>query len=130
MDIFQLIGIGITGVIAATILKNVRSELGMCVVIATVLIIFINIIGILEDVCFSVSRLVDAAGIDKKYFNVILKITGISYICEIACAICRDSGQAAIATKLEIAGKLFVLMYSLPLISGFLEVCINAIDLL
>ena len=130
MNMLQLIGIGITGVIAATVLKNYRPELAVGVVLITVAIIFSNVIILLDNLFFSIERLIEAGGIDKKYFGLIMKIIGISYLCEIACSLCRDAGQATIAVKLELAGKLFVLMYSLPLISGFLEVCINAVSLI
>ncbi len=130
MDIFQLIGIGIAGAIAAIMLKSYRPELSICIVLVTGAVLLSYILGILDNVLYFIERLIESSGLDKKYFTVILRITGITYITEIASELCRDAGQAAIAVKLEMAGKMFILLLSLPIISGFLEVCINAVNLL
>ena len=130
MEIFKLIGIGITGAIAAVLLKSYRPELGLCMALITGAVILTKVIGILDNVLFSIERLVEASGLDKRYYGAIIKITGIAYITEIAGELCRDAGQAAIGAKLELAGKLFILMFSIPIITGFLEVCINAVTLI
>ena len=53
---------------------------------------------------------------------IILKITGIAYIVEFGKNICIDAGQSAIATKLEMAGKVIVVVLSLPLMNSLISV--------
>ncbi|MEG2371890.1 MAG: stage III sporulation AC/AD family protein [Hydrogenoanaerobacterium sp.] len=41
---------------------------------------------------------------------------------QIACDTCKDAGQSAISTKVEIAGKLAVLVISLPLFKALMDI--------
>jgi stage III sporulation protein AD len=49
------------------------------------------------------------------YAGILLRALGVCFLTQIACDTCRDAGEAAIAVKLEIAGKIAVLAISLPL---------------
>lgn len=130
MDIFQLIGIGITGAIMSVLLKNYRPEIAICVVLVTGIILAVYVMGMFHNVIITIESFFENCGLDQKYFELIIKIIGISYITEIGSEICKSAGEGAIALKIEIAGKLFILLLSLPIISSFLEVCTNAINLL
>ena len=48
-------------------------------------------------------------------FAVILKALGVAFVCETAADICRDMGQTAIASKIELAGKLEIVALAIPL---------------
>ena len=130
MSFIQLIGIATAGAVVSVLLKNYRPEFAVCTAILTGVILLINIIGLLGNVISVIGKIVDAGGLDAKYFMIIMKITGISYITEIASQLCKDSGQGAVAVKIELVGKLFILMYSMPVILGFLEVCADAVNIL
>ena len=49
---------------------------------------------------------------------------------EISSELCRDAGENAIAVKIEMAGKIIIMLIAMPVIKGFLEVCIDAINML
>lgn len=130
MDIFQLIGIGLAGAVTAVILKQTRPEFALAVTLATGGVLLCFIITGLGTVAREIQEVVELGGIDNKYFTALIKIIGVSYITEIASELCRDAGAGAIAVKLEMVGKVFIMILSLPIIKGFLEVCINAIHML
>ena len=50
-----------------------------------------------------------------------LKITGIAILTEYAVSICKDSGENAIANKIDFASKIIVISLSIPIISTTLE---------
>ena len=49
-------------------------------------------------------------------------LIGIAYIVEFGKNICIDAGQSSIATKLEMAGKVIIVVLTIPLISSLVNV--------
>ena len=129
MDIIKLSGIAVTGAVISITLKKSRPEISILVSITTGIIILYSVLNVLGDVMSGITEIIEASGIDMKYFTVISKIIATAYICEITGEICRDSGEGAIAAKIEMAGKLIIMTMSLPLVKSFLEVCINAVSM-
>ena len=54
-------------------------------------------------------------------FNIILKIVGIAYICDFISLLCKDLNYESIGKKIEIAGKMIILIYSFDVIKVFLD---------
>jgi stage III sporulation protein AD len=52
---------------------------------------------------------------------VLIKILGISYICEFSADICKDSGFTAISNQIQIFGKLSILVVSMPIFMNLLN---------
>lgn len=63
----------------------------------------------------------EQAGLSGGYLSVILKIMAISYLAEFAASLCRDAGETAYAAKMELAGKLAVILLAVPVIVNMLE---------
>ncbi|MFA7549469.1 MAG: SpoIIIAC/SpoIIIAD family protein [Sedimentibacter sp.] len=59
--------------------------------------------------------------IKTEYFSTILKIVGIAYICDFISLLCKDLDYESIGKKVEIAGKLIILIYSIDVIKIFLD---------
>ncbi|MNJ03061.1 Stage III sporulation protein AC/AD protein family protein [compost metagenome] len=55
------------------------------------------------------------------YLKTVLKIIGIAYIAEFGAQIVRDAGQESIASKIELAGKVLILVLAIPIISIIIE---------
>lgn len=63
----------------------------------------------------------DKSGINYTFISVLLKITGIAFLTEFSVNICKDAGEGAIATKVEMAGKVLIIALSIPIISALLD---------
>jgi len=63
---------------------------------------------------------VEEAGLDTKYFTVILKALGICLRTGFISDACRDAGQQALASRAELAGRCAVFIVSLPLLEQIL----------
>ena len=130
MDIIKLCMLGITGAILAVMLKKQNPPFALLAACVTGIILISYALGCTGAVIDEIEEIVNLCGIDKKYFSLLLKIIAASYICEISSELCRDAGEGAIAVKIEMIGKLFIMLMSMPLVKGFLEVCINAVNML
>lgn len=56
-----------------------------------------------------------------EYFSTILKIVGIAYICDFISLLCKDLSYESVGKKVEIAGKIIILIYSIDVIKIFLD---------
>lgn len=128
MEIYKVVGIGIISTVLILLLKeNKREDFAILVNIASAIVIIVLIITKLEDIIVLISNLINKTGISMKYLEVLLKITGITYIVSIASSICKDANQNTIAEKIEIAGKIYIVSYSIPLITEVLSIIGNLI---
>ena len=67
-------------------------------------------------------NLASEAGLEPLYFGIILKVLAISYVADFAAAICRDAGEELIASRVEMAGKVLILVAALPIVQEVLSV--------
>jgi stage III sporulation protein AD len=69
-----------------------------------------------------VTDLTAATGaLDGDSWRILLKALGVAFLTETAASVCRDSGEAGLATWVETAGKLEILLLSFPLIRTVLD---------
>ena len=55
------------------------------------------------------------------FIEVLLKMTGIAILTEYAVSLCKDTGETAIASKIDFGGKIVLIALSIPVISSTLE---------
>lgn len=121
MDILQIVCIGIIAVVLSAILKAQRPEIALQVSIATGLLIFVLVIVKLSAVIEFIQTFSKKADIDPTYLTILLKIVGIAYIAEFGAEVCKDAGETSVASKIELAGKVTIVILSVPIISSLLE---------
>lgn len=122
MEIVKIVGIGLVGTLIVIILKKTSSEFSTLASIVTGLIILAFIIAKVTGVIDLLYSLIENTGINAGYLEIILKITGIAYIVEFGSNISKDAGQSAIASKIELAGKVLIVSLSIPILTAMLEV--------
>ncbi|WP_317367169.1 stage III sporulation protein AD [uncultured Tyzzerella sp.] len=121
MDIFKICIIAIISVIIILTIKPQMANISVLISIVSGVIIFMMVIPILEEVISSVLDIVSMLDIGMEHIGIILKIIGISYICEFSSQICIDAGESAIASKIELAGKVLIMFISIPVITRLLS---------
>lgn len=128
MDIFKIIGIGLIGGFLSLTVKEYRKEYAVLIGVATSIAILMGIADMLKEVIDAFWELTEKSGVDMKYFVIVIKVVGVAYITQFASEVLRDGGENATALKVELAGKVFILGLTLPILTSFLEVCINALN--
>ena len=125
MEIIQIIGIGLTGVIIAGILKEYKPEFKIYVSIVVGIVIFFLAVDKLSEFINLIHILSGKLNISSSFINILLKVTGISILTEFAVSICKDSGESAIASKIDLGGKILILSMSVTIIMSLLETLLN-----
>ena len=122
MEIIKIVGVSIFAVIMIIILKGYRPEMALVLSIVTGIGIMLFAIYKMSSVINILNDLVTKSGINKDFLLIIIKVIGIAYIVEFGKNICIDAGQNSIATKLEMAGKVIIVVLTIPLISSLVNV--------
>jgi stage III sporulation protein AD len=93
--------------------------------IATGLLIFIIIVVKLSAVIDFLQTFSKRADIDSTYINILLKIVGIAYIAEFGAEVCKDAGESSVASKIELAGKVTIVILAVPIITSLLDLVVK-----
>lgn len=125
MQLLQIIGIGIVAAVIIIILRIQKPEIAMQVSIITGIVIFMLLASKLAAVVELLDRFADRANIKPIYFTTVLKITGIAYIAEFGAEVCKDAGEGSIASKIELAGKVTIIVLAVPIITSLLDLIIK-----
>lgn len=121
MTIIQAAAVGIIAVVLAVQLKALRPEYSVYIILAAgVIIVFLGISRI-EVILDTVKTIGASIGVKHLYLGTLLKMVGITYIAEFSANICKDAGYSALATQIEMFGKLSILAVSAPVLLALLE---------
>jgi stage III sporulation protein AD len=102
--------LSIAVVLFAIQFKNIKPEYGVYITLAGCIVIVSCIVLKLEDIITLMDRLSDLTAVSKGYIKILLKITGITFIADIA-----------ISNQVKIFGKISILAISLPVFSELIK---------
>ena len=125
MDIIKIIGVGLIALIIIIILKQYRPEFVIYVSIIAGVIILILIMDKVSAIIDLLTSLSNKTAINNEFLVLLIKITGIAFLTEFSVSICKDSGETAIANKIDIGGKVLIISMSIPIIASLLETIIK-----
>ena len=125
MGIAQIVGVGIVAAALAVTVRMERPEFGMLIGVCGSVLIFFLMLPQLTSVIQIFRDLANRIPTDAGYIGIILKIIGIAYIAEFGAQVCADAGEAAIASKIELAGKILVMLLSAPIVLGIMQLIGN-----
>jgi len=122
MEIFQLVGLGLTATFIIVVVRQAQSkEIALLISLVAGALIFLLLVDRIAAVVQVLSDLSDRAGINRFYLTTVLKIIGIAYVGEFGAQVCRDAGENAIASKVELATKVLIMVLAIPIIVAILE---------
>lgn len=121
-DIFKIVAFAIVSVVLILLIKQQKPEIALLLTIVSSIALLLFSLNQMAGVFELLEELVSKSGINKEFLKIILKITIIAYIVEFGKNICVDAGQSAIATKLEMAGKVVIVVLSLPIIGSLVNI--------
>lgn len=125
MEIIKIVGIALIALVIIIMLKQYRPEYAIFISILTGILILILVMDRLTGIINLIQSIEDKFSINTQFIAVLIKITGIAFLSEFAVSICKDSGEAAIASKIEIGSKIIIISMSIPIISSLLEIILK-----
>ncbi|MCF6094454.1 stage III sporulation protein AD [Microaerobacter geothermalis] len=125
MEIIQIVGLGLVSTILILILKEHKPLFAFLLTIFIGVIIFFYLVGKISEVIQILEKVAVQANVNMVFLETILKIIGIAYIAEFGAQITKDAGQGAIASKIELAGKILIMVLAIPIITIIIETVLN-----
>ncbi len=122
MDIFKIVGIGLSAAALAAFVKNWRGEIAIQISLVAAAIMFFMAVPYLKALLEMFRDISNRIGLDVKYISLVLKVIGIAYVAQFGAELCRDSGESALASKIEFGGKVMIVTLSMPVLYSFLEI--------
>lgn len=126
-EIVSVLVASVFTVIIAVWLKKIRPELSLAVSLAGATAIFLFVIKRLETVIGFLDNISDSIAYPEG-FAIIIKLMSIAFIVQLIADSCRDAGENAIATKVELVGKAAIVITSLPLFKTALDLIVNVTE--
>ena len=120
-EIIKVGMLGIVGVLLAIQFKTQKPEYSMYIGFAIGILIFGYVVRQVEAVILQIDFIRGYLGESQSYLFLLLKVVGITYICEFSAGICKDAGFQAISDQIEMLGKLSVMFAGLPILMAVIE---------
>jgi len=121
MEIIQIVGLGLLATILVILVREKEPEFALQLSLVVSILIFGLMLTKIIAIIDFLRNLALKANINLIYLDTILKVIGIAYIAEFGAAICRDAGEGVIASKIEFAGKVLIMVLAIPVMLAILE---------
>lgn len=125
MEIIKIIGVGLVALIFIMVIKQYKPEFAIYISLIAGALILLLVMDKFAGIIELLKALASKASVNNEFLLILLKITGIAFLTEFAVSICKDSGESAIASKIDLGGKVIIIGMSIPIISALLELIIK-----
>ena len=127
MEIIKIIGIALIALIIIILIKQYRPEFAVYITILTGVLILLLVIDKLSGIIVLLQTFANKTSINSTFLGILIKITGIAFLSEFVVSVCKDAGESAIASKVELGSKIMIIAMSIPIISTLLETVVKVL---
>lgn len=127
MNIGAIAGICLCAAVTSAMLRRYHQEYASVLSIAAGAVVLIALLSGLAPAFSEIKNLLSSAGLSASYSQILFKTMGICFLAQFAADSCRDAGENVLASRVELAGKLAIVVLSLPL---FENIAKTAADLI
>ena len=125
MELFKIVGIGLITCIACLIVRQVKPDVASIIMIEGEVVILLMVVDYVAQIFDVFKVIIDKTGLTSNLFSIVLKIVGVGYLTEFAANICSDTGCNSLADKILLAGKILILVMSLPIVTNIVEIVVG-----
>lgn len=127
MEIVALCGIAILATVFAVMLKKVNPEYSFLISLGAGVLILFLILSKITPAVSQIQSLLSATGLSSEYGGILFKSLGVCFLTQFAADSCRDAGEGAMASKVELAGKILIVLIALPLFEKIAQTAVQLI---
>ncbi len=125
MEVIKIIGIGLIALVMIMTMKQYKPEFTMYISILAGILILCLILPKIQGIIQLLQNVSQKASVNNQFLVLLLKMTAITFLTEFAVTVCKDAGESAIASKVELGGKVIIIAMSIPIISSLLEMILK-----
>lgn len=127
MNILAIIGLAVLTAVLATLLRRYHKEYAMLLSILGGGLILFMILQNFTPALNTITGMLSASGVSGEYTIILCKTLGTCFLAQFAADACRDAGESSLASKVELAGKVAVILMALPLFEAIANTAITLI---
>ncbi len=120
MQLSALVGIAVVAAVLCTVLKQCYPEYAAALSILTGVMLLAAVFGFITPLYDFLKRIASVSGIRSDYFAAAMKVLGLCFVTALGSDVCKDIGQLSLANKVELAGRVAVLLALLPVFEDLL----------
>lgn len=120
-EVVKLSAFAVISVLAALAVKNEKSSFGYLIGLAMGFMVLTVCTKRIRWVLELTADLASMLGEGNEYLWVLLKVLGITYVCDAASCICKDAGYGFLAGQLETLGKLSIMTTGMGILIAVIE---------
>jgi stage III sporulation protein AD len=122
MEILKIIGVAFVTAICSLLVKTTKPELSFAVNTVGVLVILFQILTKIPQISECFMRIGEISGMENGMIKLLLKMVAIGYLTEFSSGLLTDFGSVALADKVVLAGKITIILMSLPIFDSLLRI--------
>ncbi len=119
MDVLKICGIAMLCLVSVWVLRSWHVEMTFPVRAAGTVLLFCMMLAAAQPIVEMIKGIMQQS-MPEAHGEVLLSGVGISLLCALSAGICRDFGETGLATAIESAGKIAIVIKALPLIGEVL----------
>lgn len=120
-QVAQAAGVCIVAALLGLTLRRGTPEIALLLAIGAVIALLLALAGPMGELLHFIKQLTERIGISRELFLPLYKTMGIALVVKIGGGLCRDAGESALASALEVTGTVCALLTALPLLRAVLE---------
>ncbi len=121
MEIMKIIGVAFVTALSSVLLKATKPELSFAVTVTGIIVILLFMVDSLQSALTAFQAIAQTTGVSNGLLKILLKIVGVGYLTEFGAGILNDFGSSAVADKVVLGGKITIVVLSLPILQGLLQ---------
>ena len=127
LELMRIVGLGLMATVLLIVVREERKDIGVVLRLAIGAAILVLLIPDIARVVSAFVHISELAHIPAQYLALLLKVVGISYITVFVAQLAQDSGEAGTGMRVELAGKIVILVLAIPLIASITETVLKLI---
>ena len=124
----KTVGILFIGLICITVFKQLKPEYSFLLRFALCVPAIVLLISLIDDIFNEMFALDGLYSGYLTYLKIAVKVLGICYLSQTGADVCRDCGESALATQVELVGRIATVTVSIPIIKQLMEFSISLIS--
>jgi stage III sporulation protein AD len=125
MTILQVIIVGVLSAVLVLTVKRQSPEIALLITIAASVLIFIMVLPGLAYSIGVLTHIGDLLDGGSRYVGLTLRVIGVAYMAELGASVCADAGENAIAAKIDLAGRLIILVMAMPVVAEIIQLIVG-----
>lgn len=113
---------------AIVLLKQIKPEFALLLKFAVLLLLGFLVFSEESDAVSEIFSFGERVSIDSEMLKILLKALGLCLVAQIASDVCKDCGESALSTSVELVGKLSIVLMALPVAAQLIEISLGWIN--